>query len=189
MRRLLDAPTAGLLVLVLALAGCGGSSSSSAKVMPLEFGSPVVSANGKLPTRYTCAGKNLPLPLEWGAVPADTTELALFVLGLTPNPATGGSKIAVQWAVTGLKPTLHRLFAGKPPPGASLGLNSSGRTSYSLCPAKGTSKSYLFIIYALPAPVLVQPGFQGLQLLGRISSTNLARPSAEGQFGASYKRA
>lgn len=184
MRRPLDPIVAGALILASLLAGCG---STAAKIVSIDFISPAVPTTGKLPTLYTCAGRNAPLPLEWGAVPANAAELVVFALGLTPTPS-GSSEISVLWAAAGLKPTLHRIVVGDPPPGARVGLNNAGNTRFSLCPAKGTSHRYLFVLYSLPTHASAQQGFQGIELLGHITS-NLPRPSGRGEFAVEYERA
>ena len=122
-------------------------------------------------------------------MPAGTKEVALFVLGLTPTPS-GGSAIAIDWAVGGVDANLHRLAAGHLPKGTNVGANTDGSHSYSICPAKGSRKTYEFAVYAVPvgAPKLRGP-FKGLQLLGELASNN--SPSiapAGGQFAVTYER-
>jgi hypothetical protein len=191
MRRPLHAISSAALLTTLALAGCGtgAAGTKTIKQASIPFGSPAISGKNTIPAKYTCDGKDISPPLGWGQVPAGTKEVALFVLGLTPTPS-GGSSIAINWAVGGVDANLHKLAAGHLPKGTNVGANSDGSYGYKVCPAKGTRKTYAFSVYAVPAraPKLRGP-FKGLQLLGELASNN--SPSiapAAGQFAAFYER-
>jgi phosphatidylethanolamine-binding protein (PEBP) family uncharacterized protein len=190
MPRSLQAISSAALLATLALTGCGtGTVSTQKQQAVIPFGSPVISGKNVIPVKYTCDGKDIAPPLEWGQVPAGTKEVALFLLGLTPTPS-GGSAIAVDWAVAGVDANLHRLPAGHLPAGTNVGANADGSKRYSLCPAKGSRKTYAFAIYAVPksARKLLGP-FKGLQLFGELASTNSPSISpASGQFAVAYKR-
>jgi phosphatidylethanolamine-binding protein (PEBP) family uncharacterized protein len=190
MRRPMPIASAAVLLstLALALAGCGGA--STPKAITVAFKSPAL-VGASLPALYTCDGKNISPPLEWGAVPSTTRELALFVLGLTPNHTTGGYKTSVEWAVAGVNPALHKLAAGELPPGAHLEKTAKLKTvHYSICPPRGVTKHYQFALYAVPASITVPPTFSGVKLLDLIASPESPDESnAGGAFLASYKRA
>jgi phosphatidylethanolamine-binding protein (PEBP) family uncharacterized protein len=187
MRRPVKAIFCLVLLSSTALAACG-SSSSPPKPVTVQFRSPAV-VGTTLPARYTCDGKNISPPLEWGAVPATTRELALFVLGLTPNPRTGRYSFSVEWAVAGVNPALHKLEAGRLPPAAHVGQDSDGKRRYSICPKKGKSEAYQFALYAIPDTVAVPPKFIGLHVLGAIADpTSTTVSKAGGAFVANYKR-
>jgi phosphatidylethanolamine-binding protein (PEBP) family uncharacterized protein len=190
MRRPTQITSAAVLLsaLALVLTGCAGS--SAPKAITVAFKSPAI-VGTSLPALYTCDGKDISPPLEWGAVPSTTRELALFVLGLTPNHATGGYRTSVEWAVAGVNPTLHKLAAGELPPGAHLEKTAKLKTvHYSICPPRGVDKHYQFALYAVPASITVPPTFSGVKLLDLIASPEAADESnAGGAFLASYKRA
>jgi phosphatidylethanolamine-binding protein (PEBP) family uncharacterized protein len=190
MRRTSRAFTAILLLPALAFAGCAGSSTAASSTPShLAFKSPAVIAQ-KLPATYTCDGRNTWPTLEWGKVPAGTGSLALFVVGVTPEPATHTFKASVEWAVAGLLPTLHRLASGQLPSYAYIGTNSNGKTSYSLCPPKGVSTQYQFELYGVPSNYGVASAhFSGVQLISALSSpTSSTRASSYGAFVAKYTR-
>jgi hypothetical protein len=177
-----------MLLLALALAGCGSSAAS----LRIPFKSPAL-VDGALPAAFTCDGKDISPPLEWGAVPSSTRELAVFIFGLTPKPSTGTqpvrNTISVEWAVAGLNPALHRLAAGRLPPGAHVGRGSDSKAHYSICPAKGKRKRYQFALYAVPASVEIAPSFEAIPILRNLAST--ASPTAAkvgGSFVATYER-
>lgn len=178
-----------LLLATLALTACAGSTTTSNAPKPIAFRSPVVTSN-TMPARYTCDGRNTWPPLEWGKIPKGTGSLALFVVGVTPEPATHTVKVSVEWAVAGLLPTLHRLGAGQLPSYAYVGTDSSGKPGYSLCPPKGTHTQYQFELYGVPFGYgVASRNFSGVQLISALTSPSSAtRAKAYGAFIAKYTR-
>jgi phosphatidylethanolamine-binding protein (PEBP) family uncharacterized protein len=176
-----------VLLWVLAIAGCGSSGSSTAKSVPkIALKSPAI-VGASIPARYTCDGKDISPPLEWGAVPADTSSLVLLVVGLIPEAATKTYKLSVEWAAAGLNPALHRLAAGMLPVDAQVGLTSAVKRRYSICPSKGSRVQYQFELYGLPASVSLAPGFGGIGIYQSLTS-HAAPVSAHGAFATSYMR-
>jgi phosphatidylethanolamine-binding protein (PEBP) family uncharacterized protein len=185
-----------ILLSTLSLAACGthkspsstsssttGSTKASKSVAKIQLTSPAIT-QGTIPALYTCDGKNISPPFQWGAVPAGLTELVLFAV----REQSGQPAPSVEWAMAGLKPALHKVAAGTLPSGAYLEQASKGKR-YSICPAKGQAAKYKFLIYALPAGVAAGPEIGGPQLLGNLTSaTPEKRSPAEGGFSATYKR-
>jgi phosphatidylethanolamine-binding protein (PEBP) family uncharacterized protein len=181
---------AAVLLVGFALTGCGSATSgtTATPVKTIPFRSAAV-AHGALPERYTCDGRNISPPLEWGNVPSSTKELALLVIGLVPSATSGSYNVSIEWAVAGLNPNLHHLAAGRLPPGAYLGGTSSGKARYSVCPAPGKGQVYNFALYAVPTAVKIPQRFEGIQVLGQIGSEGASAPaSAIGSFQTIYKR-
>jgi phosphatidylethanolamine-binding protein (PEBP) family uncharacterized protein len=172
-----------VLLSALALTACGSSASSTVPKITIKS----AAISGKtLPAQYTCDGRDIPPPLEWGAVPAGVENLVLFVVGYTP---TGQKvKVSVAWAVAGLNPALHRLASGQLPPGAYVGLAADGKRRYSVCPEKGTSVQYQFELYGLPASTVVSHQFAGLPILAALTGSDRKATAAHGAFLAIYKR-
>ncbi len=194
MRRAAKAMSGAVITLALVVGGCGSSAvSSNPKPIKIPFKSPAL-VGESLPAVYGCDGKDIAPPLEWGAVPSTTKELALFVLGLKPNPTTGknarpGYSFSVNWALSGINPSLHKLAAGEIPHGAHLGVVSNGKTRYSVCPARGKSQKFQFALYAVPAGVAIAPKFLALQILAYIANPESSTQArAGGEFVADYKR-
>ncbi len=189
MRRTPAITTFGIaLSAALALAGCGGSATSTHKeaVVPLKS---AAMAGRSVPALYTCDGKDIHPPLEWGAVPAGTRELALFLVGLTPVPSSRAYSVSIDWAVSGVNPALHRLAAGQLPAGAHVGAASDNKKRYSLCPKKGTTAQYIFELYGLPAGVSIAPDFNGGSVITALSSRKSSNPvNAHGSLIAFYRR-
>jgi phosphatidylethanolamine-binding protein (PEBP) family uncharacterized protein len=190
--------TAFLSALVPALAACGSSlpAKTVATAKPPTLAKPAkldvksaVMAGERIPARYTCDGQGVSPPLEWGAVPLNVRQLALFLVGFRPKPGTKKYKVSVEWAVAGLKPTLHRLDTGQLPAGAHVGV-ASGGSRYTLCPANGTTVHYQFELYGVPASVSIPAHFSGLSLLDRLTlPSGPTRADAHGGFVAIYSRA
>jgi phosphatidylethanolamine-binding protein (PEBP) family uncharacterized protein len=141
------------------------------------FGAPGTSAT--LPREHTCRGADRSPPLRWQGLPANTAELALFVLSVTPV----NGQLFFDWAVTGLSPSLTGLKAGQLPVGAILGRNSYGQNAYSICPPAGKNEDYVFTLYALPQKIAASPGFDPATL--RTQALQAARHS--GLLIATYK--
>jgi phosphatidylethanolamine-binding protein (PEBP) family uncharacterized protein len=134
----------------------------------LPVSSPVFGSGSKIPVRYTCDGADTSPPVKWGAIPAGTAELGLFVLD---NEAETG-KASVYWGVMGLQPTLKGVSAGKLPPGAIVGRNSFGQTRYTVCPAKSAgTRHYAVALLALPRAVAAKPGFSANALFKTVLHT------------------
>jgi phosphatidylethanolamine-binding protein (PEBP) family uncharacterized protein len=186
-----------LAALTLALSSCGESAPANrsataaknrnlgvkfeGKSATIPFASPAVIGQTIL-ADYTCEGKDAIPPLQWGSVPSDTKELALFVLSFGGGLVASGS--AVEWAVSGLSPSTHAIEGGTLPPHAITGRNDRGNTSYTICPTRGANGNYLFLLYAVPRSLSIRPGLKGSALLSRIG-----RHSPFGAFLFHYTRA
>jgi hypothetical protein len=135
----------GLVAAALALASCGGNSTPVTSVIDLK--SPGLQANGELKRSTRCGFGSLWVPLEWGKLPEDTKELAIY-LGRFKHAKEGGKpKVVVHFAdlVSKFKPTEHKLVANVLPEGVSwsyFGTNC-------LPPPQGKGQSILLEVFAL----------------------------------------
>jgi phosphatidylethanolamine-binding protein (PEBP) family uncharacterized protein len=178
----------GVLLSALALAGCGSSSPAAIPHTDISFKSPVIEGT-KIPALYTCDGKDISPPFEWGPVPPQTKELAILVLSIAPSLTPGRYEVAPVWGIAGINPALHKIAAGQVPQGAHLGLTATGREHYELCPPKKLTANYQFSLYAVPSGVTVPPNFGDEQLLSGLASGNTPLAShASGGFPVIYKR-
>jgi phosphatidylethanolamine-binding protein (PEBP) family uncharacterized protein len=107
-------------------------------------------------------------------------EVDLFLFNLLPVHG----KLVNDWAVAGLSPKLTGVPAGRLPASAILGRNSFGETHYTVCPPKGQTVHYAFLVYALPKRILVKPGFKAEKL--REKALHLSEVA--GLLGATYTR-
>src|SRR5689334_11854496 len=105
-------------VTVLGLAGCGGSDPVTATI---DLKSPGVRPNGELKPSIRCGWGSLWVPLEWGAVPDGTKELAVLLTRFKSVNEGDGQKPVVFFTdlVSKFKPTEHRLVANVLPEGVS----------------------------------------------------------------------
>ena len=140
-----------VLVLALALTGCGGGDVESATASePTEaptimVSSPAFDEGRTIPAKYTCHGAGTSPPLEWSGVPADTGSLALVV----DDPDAPGDGY-VHWVVIGIPTGADGVDADSSPSGATV-LDGSGGPGWSPpCPPSGTHH-YRFTVYAFPS--------------------------------------
>jgi len=183
-----------LLMLLLAVAvtivgaGCGGTSTPSANNAPeIAFQSPVLNAKKVIPARFSCNADKIWLPLRWGVLPANTKELVLYMArfsDLKHNANGATARLLAQALVIGLKPSLHRLPAGKLPHGALIGEYETGAERIPICPSGRTGQGFVFRLYALPNHLNITKGQQGGGLLTKLNNEALAA----GTFTASYAR-
>jgi Raf kinase inhibitor-like YbhB/YbcL family protein len=137
---------------------------------PLRLTSPVIVESGEIPDTYTCWGRELSPPLQWGPVPADTVELALVVRDVD----AGGF---VHWVVAGIEPATGGVAEGRPPAGAVEARNDFGRDGWAgPCPPDGVH-NYEFRVYALAEPSGVTADMPGADAAARVEATP-ARMSA-----------
>jgi hypothetical protein len=136
----------GLAVAALALVCCGSDSSPSA-TSAIDLKSPGLQANGELKPSTHCGWGSLWVPLEWGKLPEDTKELAIYLGRFENAKENGKRKVVVHFAdlVSKFKPTEHRLVANVLPEGVSW---SSFGTNC-LPPPRGRGQSILLEVFAL----------------------------------------
>lgn len=201
-----------LAATLLMAAGCGGDSGSTAstttgsststtetsagrgaqlhntrgQILPttVALSSPAFADGKAIPIRYTCDGDNSSPALRWSNIPPGTAELALFQLAGRVNrqkvEITG-----VNWGVAGLNTTSKGLSAGKLPPGAISGHSPGAGKGFSVCPAEGSTATYVMVLYALRRRLVAKPGFDPRRLRQRAADTALAG----GVLSFSYRRA
>jgi len=162
----------------IAIAGCGSSGGGIAKI---AFQSRAMST-GTIPAVYTCSGKNISPPLEWGTVPPGAGELALFVIGFTRVGTSHDYKASIEWAVAGINPALHKLNPGTLPKGVRIGRNSDGKSGYSLCP-RGKVRQYQFELYAVSSADVIPPKFTGLGIVAELANSKLSGGPTVGHGG------
>ncbi len=140
---------------------------ANATVADMKLESPAILASegnpGSLSPAYSCDGKDSWPQFHWSGVPAGTAELALYAMNVQPV----GGQLFVDWAVSGLDPSLAGIDEGKLPKGAVVGTNGFGKRGYSICP-EGRGEIYMFALYALPKRLALAPGFDAREARGQI---------------------
>ena len=161
---------------VLLLAACG----TSAAAPKLAVTSPAFTANGDIPSEYTCEGANGSPELAWSAAPASTKAFALIVDDPdAPDPAKP-QRTWVHWVVPSLPAAAHSLAKGATPPA---GKNDWGKSEYGgPCPPIGRHR-YFFKLYALDADV-GKPGMTKAELEAAMKGHVVA----EGELVGTYQK-
>ena len=105
--------------------------------------------NGKIPSEFTCDGKNVSPHLSWTNVPDNTKSFALKV---TDPDAIGGW---VHWLVYDIPKEVTAIDQNNVPMGAKEVENDFGKKTYGgPCPPSGTHR-YVFTVFALDVEHLV----------------------------------
>jgi Raf kinase inhibitor-like YbhB/YbcL family protein len=113
------------------------------------------SAQGDIPSRYTCEGEDLSPPLSWSAPPQGTRSFALIVSDPDAPDPSAPKTTWIHWVVYDLPGELRALAegagAGALPAGARSGANDWKREGWGgPCPPIGRHR-YVFTLYALDA--------------------------------------
>jgi hypothetical protein len=99
---------------------------------------------GRIPSEFTCDGRDVSPQLSWEDVPGGTKSFALSVVD--PD-APGGSFI--HWLVCGIPEDVDEVDQGSLPEGVKQIRNDFGKKDYGgPCPPSGTHR-YVFTLYAL----------------------------------------
>ena len=157
--------TAGMSALVVLL-GLGATTSDAEDPMatPFQLKSTAFQDGTAIPAVYTCDGRDISPPLDWGVPPEGTNSLAL--ISDDPDAPAG---TWVHWVIYNLPPTLQGLPEAFPkdaqrPDGTRQGNTDFRRTGYGgPCPPSGTHR-YFFKLYSLDTMLSVPPGATARQL-------------------------
>jgi len=143
---------------------------------------PAFTANGMIPSKYTCEGENISPALEWSALPEKTKSI---VLVMDDPDAPNGDW--VHFILFNIPPETRQLagsfrLSDKPSPLMKAGLNSAGKLDYhGPCPPAGIHR-YYFKLYALDI-ILNQPeGITKQDLLKAINGHILAKGEIMGRY-------
>ena len=145
--------------------------------------------NETVPRKYTGDSDDKSPPLSWSGVPPGTKQLALIV----DDPDAPTATPWVHWVLYAIPPETTSLPEGitpslrvSQPPGLLQGKNSWGKVGYGgPAPPKGHGRHrYFFKLYALDAPISLEPGASKDALLKAISGHVLG----EGELIGTYER-
>jgi phosphatidylethanolamine-binding protein (PEBP) family uncharacterized protein len=134
----------------------------------VQLASTAIPPGGAIPARYTCDGQDTPPPLSWETPPSGTVELMLDIIKVKPV----NGELYFAWAITGIKPNVHRLSPPKLPAGVIVGTNSNGQVGYHFCQPKGSKETYVAALFALPRHLPAKQGFNATQM--RLEAENTA---------------
>ncbi len=160
--------------------------------MSIQITSSAFQQGRPIPKKYTGEGADLSPPLSWSGVPASAKELALICDdpdAPTPEPWVHWVLYKIPIDAKGLPEGIPRTPRLKEPPGALQGKNSwpegsnLGYLGPKPPPGHGVHH-YYFKLYALRAPLDVEPGLTKKLLQEKIKDLVLA----EGALIGTYER-
>jgi hypothetical protein len=180
------------LIAVAATSGCQGADipiePKGGKSMTLTITSTAFEPGKPIPKKHTGDGEDLSPPLAWSKAPEGTKELALICDD--PDAPVGTWTHWVLYKIpadtTSLPEGLPRDKVLKTPAGAAQGVNSwsSDNLGYRGPKPPSGMHHYHFKLYALDAPVKLQPGADKKALLAAIKDHVLAT----GELNGTYSR-
>jgi Raf kinase inhibitor-like YbhB/YbcL family protein len=174
-----------------ALLPCIASCAASEPAMTIRITSSAFRDSESIPKQYTGDGEDVSPPLAWSNLPPGTRELAL----VCDDPDAPSAEPWVHWVIYQIAPETTDLPQGvgadpqpAEPAGARQGKNSwtSGRTIGYRGPAPPAGKThhYRFRLYALDAPLDLEPGVDAASLTRAMKGHVLA----QGQLTGTYRR-
>lgn len=165
-----------------AMSGFGSLANGGQEKGVFELTSTAFSHKGSIPTKYTCDGKDISLPLKWRDPPPGTKSFAL--IADDPDAPVG---TWVHWVLYNLPAETRALPEAVPPEaelpdGSRHGKNSWGRKSYGgPCPPSGTHR-YFFKLYALDTVLDLAAGASKRKLLKAMKGHILAQTELIGKY-------
>ena len=150
--------------------------------MSMTIRSSAFEQEGPIPSLHTCDGRNLSPPLSFDELPENTATLTLIVDD--PDAPVG---VWVHWVAWNLPP-VNGLAQGLPPEptlpnGARQGRNDFGDLGWGgPCPPQGEAHRYYFRLYALDAPLRLQPGASRSALEQHMAGHVLAQAQLIGRY-------
>ena len=139
---------------------------------------------GEIPVKYSCDGDNVPFPLSWNGEPGGTQSFVLIF----DDPDAPGDKPFVHWVMYDI-PANNLGFESvskdaRLPNGAAQGENSRGDTGYTgPCPPGGQTHTYVMSVYALDAPLGLEPKASRDDVDKAMERHVLASGELRGRFG------
>lgn len=136
--------------------------------------------NGNIPSKYTCNGENISMPLSWDGVPAGTKSFVLFM----EDPDTPNGKIWDHWILFNIPTTMHRLQEGTHslPEEVKEGKNSWSKLEYGgPCPPDKEHK-YIFSLLALDTMLVLPLGSTKQDIQKAIQNHILGRAEFIGRY-------
>ena len=150
--------------------------------MAMTLRSTAFTEGASIPKKYTCDGKNVSPPLQWGGAPDETLSFAL--IADDPDAPAG---TWVHWVIYQIPPEKNRLeeeisARRKLENGMVQGENDFGHVGYGgPCPPGGTHR-YFFKLYALDTGLDLEPGATKQELLDAMKGHILEESKLMGRY-------
>ena len=132
--------------------------------------SPAFKNNSKIPSKYTCDGKNINPPLEFSDIPKETKSLVLII-----DDPDAPSKTWVHWVLYSIPPSTAKIEENSDTGGIQ-GMTDFGKLGYGgpcpppASPNRGESGThrYFFKLYALDTILDAPSGLTKQQVLEKV---------------------
>jgi Raf kinase inhibitor-like YbhB/YbcL family protein len=134
-----------------------------------------------IPVEYTCSGKDISPPLEWGAPPAGTLSLVMLMDDISVGNL-------VHWVFFNIPPAARSLPEGVPKrghlaDGSQQGRNGTFQLGYlGPCPMPGPNR-YRFRLFALDTVLDLEDGVMMIPVKQAMRGHILAETELIGRFG------
>lgn len=154
--------------------------------MSMRLNSPAFERGERIPTQYTCEGRNISPPLVWHEVPEDAQSLALIVED--PDASNGTWSHWIIYNLPTTKTEIREEFPEGEPIGGTgaQGRNDFGNVRYEgPCPPLGSSHRYFFRLFALDEELDVTAGVTRQQLMDRMQGHIIETSEYMGTFSRS----
>jgi Raf kinase inhibitor-like YbhB/YbcL family protein len=136
---------------------------------------------GKIPSEYTCEGKNINPELIFTDIPKNAQALVLIMDDPDVPDFVRKDKMWVHWVVYNIPPTHVTIEKDSQPPGIP-GMNTEGELKYQgPCPPDREHR-YFFKLYALSAPLNLPRGATKTEVEQAMHSHILAETQLMGRY-------
>ena len=144
----------------------------------MKIESDILKEDKIIPTKYSCYGDGLQLPLKISGVPEEAKSLALIVDD--PDAPSGDF---VHWVVWNIDPAVTRIENISSLKGATEGRTSLDKPGYiAPCPPSGIHH-YNFNLYALDTTLSIPESYDKLDLLGSMEDHTLESAKLVALYG------
>jgi Raf kinase inhibitor-like YbhB/YbcL family protein len=160
------------------------SSAAGGETMSLKLASDAFEEGMLIPKEHTCDGADRSPPLHWEGAPDDAKSFAIVVDD--PDAPSGNWN---HWLIYNIPPAAKALAEGVPirgllGDGTRQGTNDFGKTGYGgPCPPRGSNHRYYFKLYALSAPLELEPGAKRDAVLKALDGKTLGEARLMGKYG------
>lgn len=157
--------------------------------MSLVLQSSAFAADGTIPSKYTCEGRNISPPLQWHGAPPGTASYVLIVDDPdAPNPQSP-ERTWVHWVLYDIPADVSGTKEGRVPAGAKCGRNDWQRSDYGgPCPPIGRHR-YFHKLYALDKFIANFSSPSKDEILGAMKGHVLDEATLVGTYQKSGRRA
>ncbi|MBS0621274.1 MAG: YbhB/YbcL family Raf kinase inhibitor-like protein [Verrucomicrobia bacterium] len=147
----------------------------------MQLTSPAFTSQGKIPSLYTCDGKDINPELHIAEVPKDAKSLVLLMDDPDVPKSVRADQMWDHWVLFNLPPTTTRIPENASPNGIS-GRNTGGSLGYQgPCPPDREHR-YFFKLYALDCTLSLPPGSTKKEVLHAMEGHILAEAHLMGKY-------